>query len=485
MSRILTLTDKFAPFLFEKKRFKVAFGGRAGLKSQTFADILLHKMDRYGVKVGCLREHQNSIEDSVHSLLKDEIDRFDLNGKFEVNKTTIEHKVNKGKFRFRGLAKNPEAVKSFNGFDIFWLEEAQFVSNSSLKMLTPTLRREDSECWLSFNPLSRLDPVSQRFILPYLDVLLRDGIYEDDLHYIVWSNFDENPWMPETLEAERQHDYKTLTREEYDHIWLGHFFDHVDDAIILAEWFDSCIDAHIKLGFKAEGIVKVAHDPSDSGVDDKGNVVRHGNVVLEAKLDKTSDINDGMDNALSLAIESGADLFTWDADGMGLGLKRQVKDYLDGEEIDYQIFRGSEGVDKPNELFQDRLNRTLTDKTKQRTNVQALLNKRAQYYMSLRNRVYLTHLAVTKREYRNTSPEHLISFSSGITALQQLRTELCKIPRKRGNTSKIQLMSKHDMKAKGIPSPNLADPVMMTERDSFVTKAARPISYANPWGGRR
>lgn len=463
----LRMTDKFEPFLFKHKRFKGAIGGRGGTKSQTIADILLYKVQQEGIKVGCFREHQTTIEDSVHALLKEEITRIRIPG-YDVGKATIDH-LSGGKFRFRGLARNTGGVLSMQGFKIFWVEEAQFLSKESLKLVTPTLRTDESEFWFSLNPMSRLDPMSQRFIVPFIKDLRKQGYYEDDLHYIVWVNYDENPWFPPSLEQERQYDFENLPRAEYDHIWRGFFNDTIENAIIKTEWFDACIDAHLKLNFKPKGKKIVAHDPSDSGYDDKGTVLRHGSVFIEGILDKTDDVNDGLDTAMQFAIDNDADFFLWDADGMGLSLKRQVKDYLEGEKIDYEPFRGSDGVDDPDKAFQEP-GKNVTDKKKQRTNKQALKNRRAQKYIEFATRCYNTYLAITKPEYKHQDPDTLISFSSKITELEQMRAEVCKIPRKPNPNGLIQIMSKEDMKKLQIDSPNLADPCMM----SMVTPIIKP-----------
>jgi len=476
----LTLTDKLEPFRSLKKRFKGVFGGRGGTKSQTVADILVQKVHIERIKVGCFREHQNTIEDSVHALLSEEINRMQVPG-FVIGDTKIRHKDG-GEFKFRGLSRNTGGVKSFHGFKIFWVEEAQFLSKKSLKTITPTLREQDSEFWFTFNPGSRLDPISQRFIMPFIKDLRRQGYYEDALHYIVWTNFDENPWFPEALEQERQFDYKYLPRVEYDHIWRGFFDDTVAGAIIKAEWFDACIDAHKVLGFEPLGMRVVSHDPSDTGYDDKGLALRQGSVILEAKLNKTGDVNEGMDWALSFAIDHLCDYFVWDADGMGLGLKRQVKDSLKGEKIDWHPFRGSETVEDPNGAFEDD-KRYVTNTKKQRTNKQALKNLRAQKYWELRTRIYNTFLAITNPAYAKTDPDKLISFSSDIIDIEQLRAEACKIPRKKNPNGMIQIMTKEEMRGLDIDSPNLVDPVMM----SLVTPVINDITdnetlnFTNPW----
>lgn len=440
----MSITDKFEPFLFEKKRFKGAFGGRSGTKSQTFTDILVKKVHTDRLKVGCFREHQNTIEDSVHSLITAEIDRMNVPG-FRMGKTTIDHQEG-GKFRFRGLSRNASGVKSFHGFDIFWVEEAQFISKNSLKMVTPTLREEDSEFWFTFNPLSRVDPIAQRFVIPFMKDLSKNGVYEDKLHYIIWTNFDENPWMPETLEEERKFDYENLSRAEYDHIWLGHFNDTIESAIIHAEWFDAAVDSHIKMGWKPCGQRIASHDPSDTGADDKSLVIRHGSLVEKAELMKTGDVNEGCEWALSRAREENADVFIWDGDGMGVGLRKQVDEGISGTNIKDEIFRGSMSPDF------DQLDVKGTKNTYK--------NKRAQYYWHLRLRFYKTYRARVKGDY--VDPDEMISISSGMENIEQLRSELCRIPRKFNGNGTIQVMSKKEMEKLKIDSPNLADALMMS-----------------------
>ena len=183
----MEMPRKLLPFVKKQKRFKVAIGGRGSAKSMTFADILLMKAQTEQAKIGCFREFMNSIDDSVHALLATEIDRLDLQG-FEILQSSIRHEDG-GEFKFRGLARNPEGIKSAHNFKYFFVEEAQTISYASLKNLTPTLRTEGSEIWLAGNPRSSADPFSQRFIKPYEKELRRDGYYEDDLHLIVMINY--------------------------------------------------------------------------------------------------------------------------------------------------------------------------------------------------------------------------------------------------------------------------------------------------------
>lgn len=460
----LKVPEKLERFLTVPKRFKIAVGGRGGCKSRTFADLLLMLAQTQGHKVGCFREMQNSIEDSVHALLKSEIERMRLEG-FIVQQASIVHKDG-GEFKFKGLARNPDAVKSMEGFTRFWVEEAHSLSAESLKILTPTLREEDSEIWFSLNRKSSQDPMSKRFLVPYEDAIERDGYYEDDLHLIVEINYQDNPWFPKSLDQERQWDYIHKPRAEYDHIWGGKYNDSVEDSIIKAEWFDACVDAHIKKGFKPKGVRVVSHDPSESG-DEKALCYRHGSVVLDVQEKATGDVNEGCDWATDFALQHPTDLFVWDADGLGISLKRQIGESLGETNIDYQMFKGSEGTDNPDAYYQDL--KIPEDQKQKRKNKDTFKNKRAQYYWQLRDRVYKTYLAVEKKQY--IDPDELISFSSEIKNLQKLRSEVCRIPLIPNGNGLIQIMSKPDMKSKlKISSPNMGDSVMMSLIGKTVKK---------------
>ena len=341
----LQLPEKLKPFITTPKRFKIAIGGRGSGKSMSFADVCLMDAQTKGIKTACFREFQVSMDDSVHSLLVGEIDRLGLAG-FESQNNQILYEGQEA-FKFRGLAMNSEGIKSMHGFRRFWVEEAQTISADSLKALTPTLRTDDSEIWFSANPRSIADPFSQRFIKPFERQLRTDGYYEDDLHLIVWINYNDNPFFPPVLEQERAYDQAHLSTALYRHIWLGEMYDEVEDTIIPVDWFESAIDSHIKLGWKAEGAIIASHDPSDLGGDSKGYAVRHGNVVLNVTEKVTGDSNEGMDWAISQAIKDRADYFVWDCDGLGVSLKRQVDAALEGKKVDYVMYKGSEAAEDP------------------------------------------------------------------------------------------------------------------------------------------
>ena len=146
---------------------------------------------------------------------------------------------------------------------------------------------------------------------------------------------------------------------KYDHIWGGQFDDEVDNAIISASWFNSAIDAHVKLGFKPRGVKVVAHDPSDLGPDPKGMAVRHGVVITRCEEKDNGDVNEGCDWACDIAINENADVFIYDGDGIGAALRKQIDGNFFGKKIESEMYKGSRGVDDPDKFYQpdDTMNR--------------------------------------------------------------------------------------------------------------------------------
>lgn len=432
-------------------------GGRSSAKSETIGRECLKRCQTEGADVLCGREYQNSIDESVHKLFKGLIEQIPVPG-FSVDKRKIDCDTGGG-IRFRGLDRSPASIQSYQNFKYFWGEEAHAFSQETIDVVIPTFRASGYKLYFTANPQSSADPFSKRFILPFLAELNERQIYEDDMHLIIKMNWRDNPWHKE-LEPQRLWDFENLSRAKYDWIWEGAFNDSVEDALIMAEWFDACIDAHKRLGFKPEGIRFSSHDPSDTGPDDKGFAFRHGSVLMDLQEKTDGDINEGGDWALGLAINHNSDAFTWDCDGMGVGLNRQVTRSFDGKPTVISMFKGSEGVDRPDAMFDP------ADKSpvqNQKTNKDAIKNKRGQYYLALRQRMYRTYEAVEKGVYHD--PDTLLSLDSTLPLISKLRSELCRMPVKPNGSGKFELYTKPEMKAKfKFDSPNLADSVMMLMR---------------------
>ena len=470
----LRITDKIAWLLSKPKRIKIAVGGRGSSKSIGVGDIMLMLAD-HGERICCTREFQNSIDDSVHESLKQEIDRLNLDG-FDVQNNNI-YSSTGGEIFYKGLARNITSLKSIAGVKKLWIEEGESVSEKSLKVLTPSIRSsvkdnldddgDPPEIWITMNRNSRQDAIAKKYLARAEASLERTGYYEDDLMMVVEVNYTDNPWFPVELEQERLDDKENLSDDEYDHIWNGHYNETVDRAIIKKAWFDAAIDSHIKLGINPTGAVIATHDPADEGGDSKGYACRKG--ILYTEIDEiiAKDGNDGCDEATARAINANADLFVWDGDGMGALLRRQISDSFKGIKCDLRMYRGSGEVEDKKAKYDGLMSFGRKDNPK--TNADTFYNKRSQYYTKLAQRFYNTWLAVEKKQY--VDPDSIISISSDIKLIDELRSEVCRIPRKQNGTGKIQLMSKKEMKDKyDIDSPGMADCLAMGEEIPHVIK---------------
>jgi phage terminase large subunit len=233
--------EKLGFLLTAKARYKGAKGGRGSAKSWSFARALLILGSTRKLRILCTREVQKSIKQSVHKLLKDQIEALGLSSFYQVLETEIRGK-NGSEFSFSGLSdQTVDSIKSFEGCDIVWVEEAQSVSKRSWSVLIPTIRKEGSEIWLSFNPELETDETYDRFITN-----------KPENAIIVDMNYTDNPWFPEVLEKERQHAKATLPASEYANIWEGKCM----PAVVGAIYFDEVAKA------EEEGrICNVPYDP--------------------------------------------------------------------------------------------------------------------------------------------------------------------------------------------------------------------------------
>jgi len=218
--------------LFDKARYKVLYGGRGGAKSWGIARALLIIGAQKTTRVLCAREFQTSIKDSVHKLLSDQIFAMCLEDFYEITQTTIRGK-NGSEFNFVGLKNNVANIKSFEGVDICWVEEAQTTSKLSWNVLIPTIRKQDSEIWISFNPELETDETFQRFVVNPPEGAIVQKI-----------NWSDNPWFPETLRLEKDALY-ARDREAYNTVWEGVCRQTVDGAIFAKEMVAAELDGRI------------------------------------------------------------------------------------------------------------------------------------------------------------------------------------------------------------------------------------------------
>ena len=199
-------------FLFEKHRYKCMFGGRGGGKSHSIATALLMLAGQNRLRILCCREIQRSIKDSVKQLLDDKIVNMGMRSFYDPIQNEIRG-ANGSSFIFAGLGNQTvDQLKSYAGIDIVWVEEAQTISKNSMEVLIPTMREAGSELWFSWNPRHPSDPADQRF---RGEVLPPDSVVRK-------VNYDDNPFFPAELEAERAFD-RINNPGRYGHIWLGEY----------------------------------------------------------------------------------------------------------------------------------------------------------------------------------------------------------------------------------------------------------------------
>ena len=198
------------------------YGGRGGSKSWNIARALLLKGCEQKIRVLCAREYQTSIKDSVHKLLCDQIFALELEAHYEITERSLRG-TNGTEFIFVGVKNNTNNVKSIEGIDICWVEEAQSVTPNSWNVLVPTIRKADSEIWISFNPELPTDETWKRFVINPPENAVVQKI-----------NWSDNPYFPEVLDLERRA-LQGRDTEAYNNVWEGIPRQTVNGAIFAKE----------------------------------------------------------------------------------------------------------------------------------------------------------------------------------------------------------------------------------------------------------
>ncbi len=214
----------YVPFL-HKARYKGAYGGRGSAKSHEFGkNVLKFCVEHPGARVVCAREIQLSLKQSVKRLLEDKIVALGIGDQFEVTNTEIKTPGN-GVIVFQGLQDHTaESIKSLEGFDLAWVEEAQTISTRSLDLLRPTIRKEGSELWFTWNPRRASDPI---------DLMLR-GPNPPPGAVVIRTSFADNPFFPDVLCTEMEWD-RSRDPDKYAHIWLGEY-EKNSEARVFKNW---------------------------------------------------------------------------------------------------------------------------------------------------------------------------------------------------------------------------------------------------------
>lgn len=209
MELVIDTPRKLLPLL-SPSRYKALHGGRGGMKSHFFAELLIERCLMQKTRWACIREVQGTLRDSVRQLLIDKIAKFKVESQFEVLEAEIRC-PHGGLIIFKGMQSyNAANIKSLEDFDGAWVEEAQTFSETSLRMLRPTIRKDGSELWFSWNPRYETDAVDKFF----------RGKKPPDDSIIIEVNWHDNPWFPVALVNEKNQDYEA-DPEMAEHVWGG------------------------------------------------------------------------------------------------------------------------------------------------------------------------------------------------------------------------------------------------------------------------
>jgi len=223
----VTLEPDIAPAfvpLLQPARYKGLYGGRGSAKSHCFAGMLVARSVAAKTDAVCIRENQISLDQSVKKLLEAKIAAYGVSSYFKIQEREIKS-IHGGIIIFTGMQNHTaDSIMSLEAYDIAWFEQAEKASQKSIDLLRPTIRKEGSELWFSWNPNLPTDPI---------EVLLR-GEDPPPGTVVVRSNWHDNPWFPEVLKIEKDYDLKR-DPDKYAHIWQGEY-QRNSEARVFRNW---------------------------------------------------------------------------------------------------------------------------------------------------------------------------------------------------------------------------------------------------------
>jgi len=429
-----------------RKPYKLLKGGRFSSKTQDAGGMAAFLARNYSLRFLCIRQFQNRISDSVYTVIKDKIEAAGWTDEFDIGVSSIRHKTTGSEFLFYGIARNISDIKGTEGVDICWIEEGEGLTEVQWSIIDPTIRKEGAEIWLLWNP----DLISD-FVQTKLPKLLGDSCITKHI------NYDNNPFLSESARSKADR-LKEADPEAYNHIYLGIPKSDDDSTLIKRSWIEAAVDAHITLGIDMDGIKSSALDIADEGKDLNAQAFTDGLILRD--IDKwkgkvTGDIYATVERSVTGCVDFGCYEFLYDADGMGAGARgdaRKINEERkanDLDEIKAKAFHGSGEVIDKDEFFLEP-----SGDARGVTNGKYFSNYKAQSWWDLRERFRKTYQAVINKH--EVDKDELISIDSNCSFLDELKDELSRPKRKKGSMKFTVDKAPDDM-----PSPNLADAVMM------------------------
>lgn len=439
-----TLNPNLREFWQTPARNRVLYGGRASSKSWDAAGVSLFTAQAQSKKIMCVRQIQNRIEDSVYTLLKNRIKDFGFSASFNIQRKTILCPSTGSSFVFYGLYRHIEEIKSAEGIDILWIEEAHNLTKDQWEILEPTIRKEGSQIWVIFNPKLATDFAYKRFVLdPPPNTVVRK------------INYDENPFLSQTMLdiiATKQNE----DLDGFNHIYGGEPVAESDRVLVKRAWLKAAIDAHIKLGIEIGDDSQIGFDVADIGDDKNAEGLRRG--IVFTHVDEWDGAEDELlassDRVYDLALSTDS-VVAYDSIGMGAYVGSRFKernDKPDAQSVRYGKFNASGEVrDKKKPVDKGNPQSPL--------NGHHFSNLKAQVWFGIARRFLNTYNAVTKGiKYPESE---LISISSDCGDVDGLIDELSAPRQDRDAKGKVKVESKEDLEKRNIASPNKADAFIM------------------------
>lgn len=436
--QVVKIPPKFEALFDPQWRYLIYHGGRGSSKSFNICRSLILQAYKDPIRVLCCREIQKSISDSVIQMLSDQIDMLGLQTFFDVQKTQILG-VNGSRFVFAGLKSNVTSIKSMQGINKVFVEEGENVSDESWQALIPTIREPGSQIIVAFNPKNILDSTYQRFV-----------VNPPERCYTCQVNWQDNAWFPDELRQDME-EMKKKNYQLYLHVYEGQPVGDSEYAIINPAWVEAAIDAHIKLGFEPSGRKVIGYDIADSGGDTNARCYAHGSVLYDC-VEWHGEI-DGILKSCKIvyneADRTGSEI-VYDSVGVGAsagGKFNEINKSTNGK-VKHMKFVAGAKVVNPNRKYTD-----------DKTNKDMFSNAKAQAWWYVADRFRNTYDAITNgTKYPD---DELISISSKCGNVTNMCAELSRPRVDYDGNDRVKVESKKDMKKRDIPSPNMADALIM------------------------
>ncbi|AUR97438.1 terminase large subunit [Vibrio phage 1.239.O._10N.261.52.F6] len=428
---------------------RTLYGGRMSSKSHDVAGMAIARANHHQENFLCTRMYQNRIADSVYTLLKNKIEYFQLKDNFKVYADAIEHKTNGSLFRFYGIARNIDEIKSYEGATVWWNEESHNLTKTMYTTIRPTImRNEGAEMWFTFNPLLMSDYAYQRLVVsPPKGSLVR------------MINYDENPFLGRSALADIQAEFDE-DHEQAEHIYLGVPLVDDDKAIIKRSWCEAAKDAHIKLDIDMSGGNTVGYDVADSGEDKNAVAVFDGSICTHVEEWKAGE-DELKESALRAWSHVTNGWLVYDSIGVGAHTGSTLKDK---GHTNYTKFNAGAAVESPTVQYAPGI-----------TNKEKFENLKAQAWQDVADRLRNTYNAVQKGQ--KFDPGKMISISTEIDCIESLVTELCTPHKDYSERGLDMVESKKKLAKREVKSPNKADAFIMGACPHLVKR--EPVKRPN------